>query len=293
LPASPIITPESIAVTGAAGYVGSALTRALRAQGLPVIEFSRRAAGTADGTRPFRLEAEPAPEIFSGVGCLVHAAYDFKAWGWEEILEVNVEGTRRLFAAASRAGVRRFVLISTISAFPGCRSLYGRAKLRMEAIASSHGAAVVRPGLVFGDQPGGMVASLRKLASLPLVPLVGDGHYLLYAAHEEDLGRLGALLARHPEAAEGSPVVAAHSHPHTLREILSVLGVKRGRGPRFLPIPAGAIDAGLCLAESIGLRPRMRRDSLLSMLNPDPAPDFAPLARLGLGFRPFPAALSR
>jgi nucleoside-diphosphate-sugar epimerase len=278
----------AVAITGAAGYVGSALAHGMRRAGREVIEFRRTGGNDRATIRSFRLEDEPAPEIFLNIETLVHCAYDFQARGWDEIQAVNVDGTRRLFRAAAGAGVKRFILISSISAFRGCRSLYGRAKLEMEAIAAAQGAAIIRPGLVFGERPGGMVAALLKLALLPgLVPLVGDGHYLLYAAHEEDLCQLLLRIADGPTGLAGEPIVAAHRRAYTLREIMVALAARRNRRPRFVPIPAGAIDLTLHLMEASGLRPRLRRDSLLSLLNQDPAPDFEPLQRVGLEFRPF------
>ncbi len=280
---------DNVAVTGSAGYVGSLLVRCLRNVGARVIELRRMADPGEPGVRRFRLEEDPAPAIFSGLDALVHCAYDFKAWGWDEIREVNVEGTRRLFSAASRSGVRRFVLISTISAFPGCNSLYGRAKLEMEAIAAEYGAVIIRPGLVFGQRPGGMVGSLMKLVSLPgLVPLVGDGRCLLCLAHEDDLCRLVVRAVAQPAVLGATPIVAAHDRPYTLREIMSALGKARGKRLHFLPMPSALIDFGLRIVEGMGFRPRLRRDSLRSLLNQDPAPNFAPLKNLGLDFRPFP-----
>jgi hypothetical protein len=117
--------------------------------------------------------------------------------------------------------------------------------------------------------------------------MVGDGHYPLYLAHEDDLRRLLILLATRSSGLEGQPFVAAYERPYTLREIMVALARVRNRQVRFLPVPAGLIDLGLNLVESVGLRPRLRRDSLVSLLNPDPSPDFAPLTGLGIGFRPF------
>jgi nucleoside-diphosphate-sugar epimerase len=279
---------DNVGLTGSGGYLGSVLAQGFRAAGARVIELRREGGSAGGDVRPFRLQESPSARIFAEMDVLIHCAYDFQAWGWEQIKTVNIEGTRRLFAAAAGAGVKRFVLISTISAFPGCRSLYGRAKLEMEAIAAEHGAILIRPGLVYGERAGGMVGSLSKLVSLPgFVPLVGRGDCSLHTAHADDLARLLVRVIAQPLGLEGVPLVAAHRHAYTLREIMSVLAAAQGKRPRFLPIPAGLIGGLLGLAESLGLRPRLRRDSLRSLLNQDPSPDFGPLSGLGLNFRPF------
>ena len=276
------------AVTGSGGYVGTSLVRRLRADGATVIELRTGPEPGQAGQRRFNLREQPGADLFRGVGLLIHCAYDFRAKGWEEIRSANVEGTRRLFGAAARAGVGRFLLISSISAFPGCQSLYGRAKLETEAIASGFGAVVLRPGLVFGPRPGGMLGSLNRMASLPvLIPLLGSGGAVQYVAHEDDLGALVSLAARSPGEVGTAPIVAAHSRGYTLREIMTALARARGRSPRFLPIPIGLVSAGLSLLEAAGLRLRIRRDNLVSLLHQNPSPDFSGLQRLGQSFRPF------
>jgi nucleoside-diphosphate-sugar epimerase len=275
-------------VTGSGGYVGSRLVRRLRADGAGVVEFRGAPPAGQTALRKFQLEGAADSALFRDIDVLIHCAYDFKARTWSEIRSVNVDGSRRLFESAARAGVKRFVLISSISAFAGCRSLYGRAKLEIEAMAADRGAVVVRPGLVFGPRPGGMLRALDRLSTFPLaVPIVGAGNAIQYVAHEDDLGGLISLATRRPDEMTMAPVVAAHRHAYTLRAIMTSLSLSHGRRPRFVPIPAGLVAAGLSLLEAVGLRPKIRRDSLVSLLHSDPAPDFGPLERLGLNFRPF------
>ena len=102
---------------------------------------------------PFHLGEELAPDLFRSlhISALVHCAYDFHPVKRAEIRRVNVEGSRKLLVAAQAGGVERMAVMSSISAFKGCRSLYGQAKLEIEAAAASFGALVVRSGLVYGD----------------------------------------------------------------------------------------------------------------------------------------------
>src|SRR5260221_840336 len=138
------------AITGAAGYVGSAIARAARARGWDVVSLGRRRAADAVEHVPFDL-AEGARNIpWRGIDALVHAAYDFTPRGWPAVRAINVEGSIRLLRAAKENGVARTVFISSMSAFPGCVSNYGKAKLEIEAAALELGGAVVRPGLVHG-----------------------------------------------------------------------------------------------------------------------------------------------
>jgi nucleoside-diphosphate-sugar epimerase len=266
-------TTMCVAVTGANGYVGSRIARALQQSGARVVRLQR--ARTDDAVRRFALGEPIERTVFDGVDALVHCAYDFGASTWGDIHRVNVEGSIALFRAAHEAGVRRMVFISTMSAFSGCRSMYGRAKLEVEGAARALGVAVVRPGLVYGGESGGMIGALRKLLKLPLVtPLVGSGRQVLYLVHEDDLGAMIATLCASDRVPD-SPVIAAHARPFELREILRILGRQTGRRTALLPVPWQLEWLALRGAETAGLRMRLRSDSLVSLMNQDPSPDFS------------------
>lgn len=278
-------------VTGSRGYVGSVLVAVLRNAGARVIELTRRPEmGNAEARR-FQFGESTPLESLRGIDLLIHCAYDFTAFGWKQIHAVNVGGTEKLFADAARSGVKRFVLISSISAFEGCRSQYGKAKLEMENIARRYNAIVVRPGLVYGAELGGMMGSLDKLAGLVITPMLGSGRVAQYTAHEEDISKLILYLAGNENYAASGPITAANESPQTLRQIMTMLAKSRGKKARFVSVPPVLVGLGLRMLEGIGLRPRMRSDSLVSLLNQNPRPDFSSLRATGISFRPlaFPA----
>jgi nucleoside-diphosphate-sugar epimerase len=268
--------PRDVAVTGTSGYVGSRIASALERRGHRVRRLQR--SGDGAGIHRFSLPHAPAAEALAGADALVHCAYDFSATTWPEIVRANVEGTARLFQAARAAHVRTLIFISSMSAFDGCRSMYGRAKLEAEQRVRELGGIVVRPGLVYGSASGGMVAALSKLLGIPLMtPLVGRGDQVLYLVHEDDLGAMIADLCETPgERLE--PIIAANSRPFTLRDILALLAQQRGVRRAFVPVPWRLEWGALRAAEALGLRIRLRSDSLVSLLNQDRAPNFAPSA---------------
>jgi nucleoside-diphosphate-sugar epimerase len=278
-------------VTGANGYVGSRIVGHLRRKDWRVFEM-RHDVTTVDpdhGERiPFSLEKGSAPRDFRGIDTLIHCAYDFRPTGWREIVAVNVDGSRRLLETAREAGVRTIVLISTLSAFDGCRSLYGKAKLAIEEIAARFGATRVRPGLVWGDQPGGTFGALESVVSVtPIVPLVGSGRYRQYLSHEEDLCRAIRILCSHPRAGSLEPITAAAERPLTLREILETLAERRAKKVSFIPVPESWILAALRGVEMAGLRMAFRSDGLISLMNQNPCPDFGPTREIQATFREF------
>ena len=163
------------AITGSNGYVGGCIKNYFAACGWKIRELTRQPKPGADGIA-FQLGAEVSPQSLTGVDALVHCAYDFRPLRWDEIRAVNVDGSRKLFAAARTAGVQKIVNISSISAYEGCRSLYGKAKLEVEKIALDCNALTVRPGLVYGKGPGGMFGKLTaQIQQSSVIPMIGDG----------------------------------------------------------------------------------------------------------------------
>ncbi|HEX4085849.1 MAG TPA: NAD(P)-dependent oxidoreductase [Chthoniobacteraceae bacterium] len=266
------------AITGASGYVGGAIAQGFRAHGWQVTELGRRS------ERRFELGGDPPPD-WAGIDALVHCAWDFKLTRREEIERVNVRGSIRLLEAARAAGVTRGVLISSLSCFEGCRSMYGQGKLVVEREALKLGFAVVRPGLVYGDRAGGMMGSLEKAVKLPVVPLIGNGSQPQYPVHEADLAELVFALCQRP--APAAPVSAAHGEAIPFRELLRRAAARRGRRPLFLPVPWPLILAGLKGMEALGLNPPFRSDSLTGFVFQNPDPDFS-LAHQITAFRAFP-----
>lgn len=277
-----------VAVTGASGYVGSLAVAGFLAAGYRVLRLGRRSVGGPDNAQ-FSLDREIPEAVLRGVDTLVHCAYDFTVTSREEIWRVNVLGTQRLFVAASTAGVRRTIFISSMSAYAGTNQLYGRAKLACEAMALSQGMCVVRLGMVYGENPGGMAGALKKLASLPVIPLPGASSHQ-YMLHEEDLSRALPLLAQAEEWPD-SAIGLAHPVAVPFRKVMARAARSSGRTRAlFVPIPWRPLFWTMYVAELTPMRPPLRSDSLLGLVRPAagvPLADY--LSSLGIQVRPFPA----
>jgi nucleoside-diphosphate-sugar epimerase len=275
------------AITGAGGYVGGCLKNHFAARGWEVLELTRQ---PKPGGRAvaFQLGAEVSTQALTGVTALVHCAYDFKPLRWEEICRVNVEGTRKVLEAARAAGVKRSVCVSTISAYPGCRSLYGKAKLEIEKIASATGALVVRPGLVYGSGPGGMFGKLvAQVRGSSVIPLIGDGSQIQFLVHHEDLSVFIETFTAGSQSPGPGLLTAAHPQPWPFRQLLLEIARALNKKVTFVPLPWRLVWAGLKGAETCGLRLNFRSDSLVSLMHQNPRPDFTPNAGAGLLCRPF------
>ena len=107
-----------VLVTGARGMLGGAVARALAARGDEVTVLQRGASGLP--VREVRADlgdpAAPLAAALAGQDAVVHLAAKVDVVGpWREYARTNVDGTRRLLAAARDVGVARFVHVSSPS----------------------------------------------------------------------------------------------------------------------------------------------------------------------------------
>jgi dihydroflavonol-4-reductase len=109
-------------VTGASGFVGANLVRALLAEGWHVRALVRGPASSLDGLAIERVEGDlfrpDLAEAMRGCTALFHVAATYSLWRRDRaaVLRANVEGTRAVLAAARAAGVPRTVHTSSVAA---------------------------------------------------------------------------------------------------------------------------------------------------------------------------------
>lgn len=261
-----------VAITGSQGYLGSILTERLQSAGLELYPMGRSAPLSFDLDQPI------APGFFSSrqIDTLVHCAYDFRPRRASSVFKTNVEGSIRLLSEASRQGVGNIILISSMSAFDGCQSVYGKAKLAIEREAAKLGAKIVRSGLIYGSAPGGMVGTLIRLAKIsPVLPIIGNGKQPLYAIHEDDLSSLVLELIERPEIPLPAPLVAANPEVFSFREILSIFAGRIRAHTFFVPVPWRLIWMMLRILEILPFQTGLRSDSVVSLVNQNENPDFS------------------
>lgn len=250
-------------VTGANGFVGKSLCRALTAKGFEVIRVARK---TSDGNAVPVGDINGTTDwsgILQGADVVIHLAAhvhqtEAPATSSSIFHEVNSEGTANLARQAASAKVKRFVFVSSIKVngerteeghpfketdLPRPEDAYGISKLEAELalsqIAEETGMdiVVVRPPLVYGPGVKANFLNLLKLITrdIPL-PLgaIKNGRSLIYV---ENLVDALVLSATHPNAVGEIYLVSdgpAISTPALIKGLARALG-KKGR-IFFLPL---------------------------------------------------------
>jgi nucleoside-diphosphate-sugar epimerase len=273
----------TVLVTGASGLLGGAVARALVARGDEVRTLQRRASGVpgVEDVRGSVTDPAAVAGAVEGVEAVVHLAAKVSLAGEPaEFHAVNVEGTGALLDAAERAGVERFVQVSspsvahlgsslvgagTTPADPRhARGEYARTKAAGELLAlgcdrrrryGSGGAGpsvvAVRPHLVWGPGDTQLVERVLERAAGGRLPLLGHGAALidtLYVDNAAD-GILAALDRAHD--VHGRAYVLTNGEPRTVADLL--VGICRAGGvepPRWR-VPAGVARAAGSLVEAV------------------------------------------
>jgi nucleoside-diphosphate-sugar epimerase len=270
-----------VAVTGATGYVGSIIVDALR-RCVTVLGLVR----TTESPDQIRWSFDAEPDVVArelrarGATHLVHAAWDMSASCESELERTCVAGSRNLLMAARQANLKQVTFISTISAFEGARSAYGRSKLEVEELFHQENGLVLRLGLVYGERPGGAFGKLRQVVrSSRVIPMIGNGKAPQYLLDEGTISDVVRRAVAGEFEGETAPVTLANPEPIALHDLLHRIARAEGRAVTLVPVPWRIIYLTLYAAELLGLRLNVRSDSVLSFVCQNVAPDFGAMAR--------------
>ncbi len=260
------MNPLRVGVTGAQGYVGSAVAQALADAGHHVVALTRKPDGVHE-PRPYELTSPVPAGLLGGIDVVIHCAYDWTPRTWDDVVRVNIEGTRRLLdaAVAERA---RFILISSVSAFEGTRQMYGNAKLASERLTLEAGGNVVRLGTVYGGTNGGVFGLLLRFAKLPVIPVFAAGSR--QALIHLDNATTAVVALAEAESVNGQLLGLAS--PSTIRfgDLMRAISSANGRSSVILPVPWLAVYLPLRAAERLGVNPPVQSETVLGLARPAP-----------------------
>jgi NADH dehydrogenase len=184
-------------ITGASGFLGRrtvqlALDRGLAVRALvrrptPELDLPADCVCQGDVTDPATLAA-----AVDGVTAVIHAAATTSETAPDEALSrrTNVEGTRNLLEACQKAGVQRWVQISSLSANPHNTSVYGRTKFAADEEVRRCGLrwTILQPGTIYGPGGRGLFAKMVRMTAggLPAVPMLGNGRQTMRPIYVDD-----------------------------------------------------------------------------------------------------------
>lgn len=228
------------AITGAFGYSGRYIARALLARGEEVVTLTNSAARV--GELQGRIPAYPLcfdaidqlAKSLQGVDVLYNTywvRFNDRHFTHAEA----VRNTRALFEAARRAGVRRIVHVSITNPSRHCGLEYfeGKAELEESLANTGIGHTILRPTVLFGREDILINNIAWTLRRFPFFPVFGGGNYRIQPIHVEDLAR----LAIEGGSATGNHIVnAIGPETFTYRGLAEAIGSALGLRVRVIPI---------------------------------------------------------
>jgi nucleoside-diphosphate-sugar epimerase len=253
-----------VAVTGAQGYVGGAVATAFANAGHHVVALTRRNDGAHDH-RTYELTAKLAPDLLNDIDVVIHCAYDWTPRTWDDMVRVNVEGTRRLLEASVAAGAR-FILISSVSAFEGTRQMYGNSKLAAERITLDAGGNAVRLGTVYGGANGGLLGLLLRVAKLPVIPVFAAHSPVALIRLDNATAALVALAGT--SAVSGQLIGLASRSTVEFGDLMRALSSVKGKPSVIVPVPWRPLYFMLVTVERAGVSVPLRSETVLGLARP-------------------------
>ena len=138
--------------------------------------------------------------------------------------------------------------------------------MEIEKIALDNGALVIRPGLVYGNDPGGMFGKLVAQIRQFIRDSAGGRRHAnrQFLVHEEDLCAFIEKFAAGNIEIAPRILTAANEQPLAFKQVLLEIARALGKKPKFIPLPWRLVWAGLKMAELCGLKLNFRSDSLLA-----------------------------
>jgi dihydroflavonol-4-reductase len=316
---------EPVLVTGASGFVGSAVARALVAAGMKVRVLVRPSSPRAniDGLDAEIVTGDMCDEgsmtrALDGVRYLFHVAADYRLWAPDpaDIMRANVEGAGATMRAALAAGVERIVYTSSVATLnlkgavgpvdetaplteAGAIGVYKKSKVASERLVermiADQGlpAVIVNPSTPIGPRdvkptPTGRVIVEAAMGKVPAFVDTG-----LNLAHVDDVAE-GHLLAMRQGRIGERYVLGGQDA--ALREMLAVIAGLVGRKPPTVALPRGPLYPLAMAAEAVAQltqkEPFLTVDALKMSRHHMFFSSAKATRELGYSARPYPEALA-
>lgn len=259
-----------IFITGASGFVGGAFAR--REAGTHTLSaMSRSEKSDAKiavlGAKPVRCTLDNVnAQHLSGAEAVVHCAAYVEEWGpWRDYWRANVDGTKRMLAAAKKAGVKRFIHIGSEAALLKGQNLidadetyplalnspfpYSRTKAHAEkavraANDPAHGfeTIVIRPRFVWGPGDETLLPVLKRMSAAGQFAWVDGGRHKTSTSYIGNLTYAMDLALTRGRGGEAY-FVLDDGGPVTFRDFLPKMAAAAGFALKGREVPGWLVRA--------------------------------------------------
>jgi nucleoside-diphosphate-sugar epimerase len=283
-------------VTGATGLLGSHIAERLVTRGRKVRALVRTGSDTAfleslgvELIRGDLTDPNACARAVAGVEVVYHAAAKVGDWGpWREFQACCIDATRNIASAASKAGVARFLHISSTSAYghpaeggppivesdPMGQNVwvwdpYTRSKVESERLLwdmsrrNELAVTVIRPSWLYGERDRTTVARVVERLRKGRVPLIGRGDNPISAVYAGTVAD-AALLATGDPGSAGEAYNITRQGAITQREFINLFAEACDAPPVVKQAPYRLVYGAAFLLEAHGRLTRRARPPMIS-----------------------------
>lgn len=228
-------------LAGGTGFVGGHVRQALLARGhsIKLLVHKKGPDGSIAGIEEVEGDAT-VPQSFAAAvkGCdatinLIGIIREAPGRG-VTFQRLHVEATRNILVAARDAGVKRHLQMSALGTSADAVARYFKSKYQAETEVHASGldCTIFRPSIIFGPKDDfiNKLAGIMRIA--PVMPVIGDGEYLLQPIAADDVARCFAEALEKPETV-GNTYELCGPDRLSYNELLDTIG--RVLGKRSVP----------------------------------------------------------
>ena len=280
----------NVGILGGTGFVGGYLVDALLAARHPVYALVRsgsaaklRASGLCRAIEGDIADDDAINTLASRCEALIYNVGLLREYPSQGITfeEAHVSGVRRALAAAKKAGIRRFLLMSA-NGVESASTPYQQTKSRAEQLVEASGLdiTIFRPSVIFGDPRGTMEIATQLYQDLvkPPVPAPGfhtgrsaaSGPVLMTPVHVEDVAA-GFVSALENPATFGKTIRFGGPETLSWSEMIERVAAAAGKKKTILPVPIGLMKVSATLLDWLPAFP-VTRDQLTMLAEGNTAP---------------------
>ncbi len=273
---------RKVLVTGATGFLGQYLVRALAESGnYSLVCFSRRKAEVLEslpGVRQFQGDVrnlKDLEEAVKGAEAVIHLAASVSSKDVRANYDINVLGAKNMVEACRKQGVKRIIFTSTVSAVAEERCNYGFTKSQAEEVFFASGLdwTVFRLSFVYGWGGKGFTKIKDSIARFPFfIPLVGRGDYLRQPVYVGDVVQMilkvleiGGERFREKVYTLGGPEAVP------FKKIVEVMAVQMNVRKKIIPLPLPVCRLAASLLEKTMASPPLVVRDVISIAQDTPA----------------------
>ena len=266
---------QRVLVTGASGVLGSGVAQALVNAGAQVTVLQRSPSGLS-GVHEIRGSVTNVDDVATavdGVDSVIHIAAKVSVSGpLAEYEHVNIEGTRLLLAAAQRAGVQRWIQISSPSVAHSGDSIIGAGAepadpstarghyaatkaagelLALDADSPNFKVLVLRPHLMWGPGDTQLTERIIERARQNRLPLLDGGTALVDTLFTVNAVETIVAGLKAVDRVHGEALVLTNGEPRPIGEMIRRIAVAGGAQEPTLNLPAGLAKAAGSIIERL------------------------------------------